>query len=807
MMIFLFIVSNFNQCKDKLNAGAEIKGVAQFLEAKPVWIKDRDEEKNLTLGFRAAFNKPESEEVLIRIAASTLYRIYLNGQFIGHGPARAAHGFYRIDEWPLRDLMQSGVNSIAIEVVGYNVNSYYLLDQPAFLQAEVLGSDQVICATGKKGGGFETQIVSERIQKVPRFSFQRPFIECYQLNPQSTRWRQDLSIPLQKDLCIEMPEKKLIRRGVTYAEFQKRTPLKIHSQGKIISGKKVEKYWKDRSLTRIGEKFGGYREDELAVNPSFTMQETEIIDQQMIEKSYPDATPLHLSRNSFSIIDFGVNLSGFMGGTISCSEKTTLFFVFDEILSNDDVNFRRLGCINIVSYELEPGTYQVESFEPYTLRYLKIVVLKGTCEVKDIYLREYVNADIARAGFHSSNDSLNQIFTAGRETFRQNAVDIFMDCPSRERAGWLCDSYFTARVAMDLSGNSLIEKNFYENFLLPDKFEHLPEGMLPMCYPADHPDSVFIPNWSLWFVVQLEEYLQRSGDRKMVDALKPKVLQLFQYFEPFKNQDGLLENLESWIFVEWSEANKFVRDVNYPTNMLFNAALAAAGRLYQMPELSDEAEKIRECIQEQAFNGKFFVDNAVRNKKGELEVTKNSTEVCQYYAFFFNVASPETHHDLWQILLTEFNPGRKTNNYPNVFRANAFIGNYLRLELLSRYDRTEQLVRESMANFYYMAERTGTLWENTGAYASCNHGFASHIVHVLYRDILGIYDIDYKQKIITLRFTDINLNSCRGELPVADQIVRLAWQKEADVLTYKIDVPDGYSVEVKNQSRWHLNKD
>lgn len=35
-----------------------------------------------------------------------------------------------------------------------------------------------------------------------------------------------------------------------------------------------------------------------------------------------------------------------------------------------------------------------------------------------------------------------KIADAAVETFRQGSVDLFMDCPSRERAGWLCDSFF-----------------------------------------------------------------------------------------------------------------------------------------------------------------------------------------------------------------------------------------------------------------------------------------------------------------------------------------------------------------------------
>jgi alpha-L-rhamnosidase len=544
------------------------------------------------------------------------------------------------------------------------------------------------------------------------------------------------------------------------------------------------------------------------MNPSIILQETETVKHSVIDRVYSKSSKIDLFQNSFSIFDFGMNLSGFIGAKMTCKKKSKLFFAFDEILTKNDVDFKRLGCINIVSYDLEPGNYEIESFEPYTLRYLKIILLEGECQIENVYLREYVNSDISNSAFLCNNEKLNKIYEAGRETFRQNAIDIFMDCPSRERAGWLCDSYFTARVAMDLSGNTLVEKNFFENYLLPEKFEHLPEGMLPMCYPADHPDSVFIPNWSLWFVVQLEEYLHRSGDREMVDALKPKVLKLFNYFDTYKNQDGLLENLESWIFIEWSEANRFVRDVNYPTNMLYSGALAAAGRLYNIYEFVEESEKIRETIRIQAFDGEFFIDNAVKDDNGDLKVSDNSSEVCQYYAFFFNIATPETHKKLWQTLITEFGPVRKiTKKYSNVYMANSFIGNYLRLELLSGYGLTSQLVQESMDNFYYMAERTGTLWENVGAYASCNHGFASHIIHVYYRDVLGLYKIDYQKKKITLRFTDLYIKNCQGQIPIGDKSVKLKWWRDDKAIHYKIDIPEGYEVEVKNLSRLPLYND
>jgi alpha-L-rhamnosidase len=288
-----------------------------------------------------------------------------------------------------------------------------------------------------------------------------------------------------------------------------------------------------------------------------------------------------------------------------------------------------------------------------------------------------------------------------------------MDCPSRERTGWLCDSLFTSRVAPDLTGTTVVEKAFFENFLLPTRFEHLPDGMLPMCYPADHYDGVFIPNWSLFFVIQLEEYLARSGDQVMVDALRGRIMRLMDYFKRFENEDGLLEKLESWVFVEWSAANQFVQDVNYPSNMLYAAALAATGRMYGDAALSTKAEKIRDVIRHQSFDGQFFVDNAVR-KDGKLEVTRNRSEVCQYFAFFFHVAS--------------------------------------------------------------------------------------HIVHTLNREILGVYHIDPRNRVVRLRFGDVDLTWCEGPIPLADGALKLRWEKGNNTLRFRLSEPDGYRVQIDNRS-------
>jgi hypothetical protein len=283
-----------------------------------------------------------------------------------------------------------------------------------------------------------------------------------------------------------------------------------------------------------------------------------------------------------------------------------------------------------------------------------------------------------------------------------------------------------------------MERMFFQNYLLPARFEALPQGMLPMCYPADHPNSNYIPNWAMWFVVQLEEYLQRSGDRATVDALKPRVLELLAFFKQYENSDGLLEKLPAWVFVEWSHANKLVQDVNYPSNMTYAEVLACAARMYGMPELGAKADAVRETVRRQSYDGTYFVDNAKRRPDGTLALSGERTETCQYYAFFFRTATPETHPALWVRLRDDFGPQRKqTGSIPRFISRKPSSETTCGWSCSSRQGLSAQILEEDQGLFPGHGALTGTLWENDTPTASCCHGFASHVTRMYYRDVLG----------------------------------------------------------------------
>jgi alpha-L-rhamnosidase len=253
----------------------------------------------------------------------------------------------------------------------------------------------------------------------------------------------------------------------------------------------------------------------------------------------------------------------------------------------------------------------------------------------------------------------------------------------------------------------------------------------------------------LWYVVQLEDYLERTGDRELIDRHKEQVYKTLKFFEKSENEYGLLENLEGWVFVEWSRANDFTDGVNFPSNMLFAHMLKCVYELYGDEQLKLRSEKILKTVESLSYNGKFFRDNTYRNEKNELVCyCEHTSETCQYYALYMGLCPDE---EFKERMIKEFGPLRK-DAYPEVGRSNMFIGNYLRFLWLCDVGEYDRVVDECLEYFAIMAEKTGTLWEHDSPHASCNHGFASVASVILLRCVSGYLTVKDNKPVFDEKF-------------------------------------------------------
>ena len=674
---------------------------------------------NVAAAFRVTLDLPDGGATL-RLAAADAYRLWIDGRLAAHGPARTAHGCARVDEIPL----SSGHVAVFAEVYSAHVPCFDGVNQDAFFAAEVFAGDGRILATTPD---FEAWRDLTLVQKVRRSSYQRGFLESRRLAADPAAFRCGGPAPEGWARVATVPRTlpRLLPRGVSYPVLDfhdagaptERFPITFDPDATPTLG---------REITQVGDgRVKGFTPAEWEDDPALDAARLSAI----------TSTTEHTEDTEVALYDFGRILAGFLSLRVRAAAPTgaTILVVYDELLAPGGASFPvdpfRGAWTRIVKWRLAPGAYDLLAFHPATVRYAAVAVIEGNAEIERLGIVDFENPDKSRAALPSTGDAtLDAIVAAARETFAHNAVDVFTDCPARERAGWLFDSFFTGRAEALFTGRNLVERAFLENYALAPQFPELPEGMIPMCYPAESPGRSFIPNWSLWWLLELREYFGRTGDISVIDASRPKIRALLEWFRKFENVDGLLEDLPGWVFVEWSPCNDkdHVSGVNFPTNFLYAEALEAAGALLGDSETVAHGAAVREAAARLAWNGEWFEDNAVRGDDGALRLAGHVTETGQYYAFYFGAATPETRPALWKRLCAEFGPGRECSAvHPGIPPSDSIPGVYLRLELLLRHGHAGQCLDECRRIFGPMARLTGTIWEHIAPGDSMDHGFAA----------------------------------------------------------------------------------
>ena len=690
---------------------------------KAVWAKNLQTEKNLTVAF--LLDLGAKERFTAKLAGASLYRVYLDGEFVGFGPQRAAKGYARYEN------ITAVGKRLVIEVENIFVPTFWVIKQPPFFACEIETK------SGKKydATDFDCVALTDRIQKVQRYSYQRGFAETYVINEDRR------ALYLGKEYSAKALETEEVEIPCLLPSYVDKPKYGLHTEQTVIEDGVVGideslPVWRDRAHWLVGTTLDGYFEEEW---------EDKLTDETSRFAYYPEGKYAANVKHRYKTVDFSRAITGFFEVKVKAKNAGVVYVIYDELLWHElgkgekYVAFDRNTTSNVCKWRFDKaGEYRVTTFEPYTCRYACIVYDEGL-DV-EFAIRDYENPNAERLQFSCTDKRVEKIMEAARATLAQNAVDLLTDCPSRERAGWLSDSYFSSVAERIFTGENQVEKAFLDNYAKAYE-EQLPKGMIPMCYPADYIGDAYIPNWALWYIMEMDKYAKIYGVDDAVLGAKDTVLGILEFFTRYENELGLLENLENWVFVEWSSANDadHVCGVNIPSNMEYAACLKVAGRLYGIPEFLEKAAKIDAEIKARAYDGKFFVDNLIRNEKGELVQSGLLTEVCQYYAFWFGCADKREYADLYAELMQNLGTSRAEGYMPNVGVPNVMYGLYMRIDLLMRDNERQKIFDECIRLFEPMANRTGTLWEHNGISASCNHGFASYAAKWLIYALTG-YD-------------------------------------------------------------------
>lgn len=677
-----------------------------------VWPCGKMDEMNVTFAFAFDVKANVGDTISVCVSASNLYKFFAMDQLKGYGPARAAHGYARVDSYTFTAPEQ--LVFLTFEVASYRVNTSCYVNETPFFYCEIYVNG-IFYANAQDAICYE---LTDRVQKVQKYSFERTFVEVYRMK----QCRSDLYLRktniFPKIKLEKAPSRILQERGVKYPSLEKTVIFsKIETGSVEVNPNKP--LFRDRTLHGISDTLLGFSYEELEDRVSDTVS-------QFVY------TPCATGFRNYVVYDGCMEYSGLISFDIVVDQACELFVLFDEIVWEEEdnpylngeknISFSRLDCCNIVKYMLEKGVYHLQSYEIYSFRFLKFIYT-GSCCISNVRVVSVESSDVHFTGTISDEES-NTMLLAALRTYRQNSLDILMDCPSRERAGWTNDSFFSSKADLLFSGTAHVERNFLENVLLAKDLPQIPKGMIPMCYPCDHIDGNYIPQCGMWNGIEMCERAQRFPEEGLRKRIRNKIERLLDYYRSFENDDGLLENLQGWRFIEWSKCNdpEYNEGVNYPTNMLYYGLLKAFGKTFGDTLLLIKATQLKETICRQSYNGTWFEDNRVR-ENGELVLKGHVSETCQYYAFYFGIAERDTYPDLY-VRMFESEREDILAKY-TIVPSNIIFGLLLRMELLMRFQKTKQLVSECKNVFLKMSRRTYTLWEHNGIQASCNHGLTS----------------------------------------------------------------------------------
>lgn len=626
--------------------------------------------------------KKELEASFARIVSSSYYTLFLDGRVVDFGPERAPKGHARIKEFGLH--VKKG-QKLEISCLHYGFPSFDIMMQPFFFGIELYDGERLVASLDD----FFWYKDRAHLKESCKYSFQRGLVE-----------RFDLSKSLVP-ICLSESPCPFMHEGLGQTCLYKEVHPALAEKGKFdgFAGIKKRNYLSNEKLAYLNK-----------------------FDIDSLLEAIP-AMGLFCYR-----YDLGEIKTGLLHLRLKSNKegRKRVFVIFDETLVEGRFYFGRSSCNDFLEVNFEGPEGEIFTAVPYCLRHIALLSKDDGLD-SEVSLVEIQNDRPFALPLSSLSPELASIDEAARNSFRQNSFDVFTDCPGRERAPWLCDSLFMGLAEQALFGSRDIERHFLENFLLTSE-PHIPDGMLPMCFPSDHEDGTFIPEWALFYVLELCEYVSSKGDRPLADAAKAKLSGLLDYFADFENEYGLLENLDGWVFLEWSRAveSKRLEGVHFPTNMLYAECLCAIGSIYGDAKLSDKGRSLKGKISSFAFNGSYYVDNAVR-KDGELCPQKdNVSEIGQYMAALFGV---EKSSDFKKRLIENFPLGQGEEK--GIARVAPFIGGYLRLFFLLSEHEFEKLRKEIASYFLGMARYGNTLWEKKSDDASLNHGFCASLCYIL----------------------------------------------------------------------------
>lgn len=319
------------------------------------------------------------------------------------------------------------------------------------------------------------------------------------------------------------------------------------------------------------------------------------------------------------VVDFGQNLFGTLSLAVGGPAGTRVILRYAERLGPDgriDPGSIEAGWLAEAQSHYDEYILRGDAEETYQprfschgFRYVEIAGYPGALTADRIVAKVVHNDLLNDSAFACGSELLNRLHHGAVWSFRSNLVSVPMDCPTRERQGWLGDAHCHSEA--DLLNFDMAA--FYEKWFDDIADCQLDNGIIPLICPSEgHEYALDIP-WVSAVVFIPWEYYMAYGDKAFLSKHYAMMKRCLDVFKSRLDRDGLLQG--SVLFGDWFGQSKDISKpylasaYYYRCLTLFSKIANVLGYRADSAAYAERASRIRDGINGAYLKDGRFYDN------------------------------------------------------------------------------------------------------------------------------------------------------------------------------------------------------
>ena len=773
------------------NEGHRVRWTAEWIWPSPSAIAPH---KNQFVLFRKTFTLAAlPSQARLEIFADSRYRLYVNGAYIGQGPARAPHGWYYYDVFHVASKLRQGLNVIAVEVRWYGQGMAWYVAPPApvdhgalLCQLEVgqsagqqiIGSDASWRATEDHAWDWNTPELNA-LGNIEVYHADRVVKGWTEPQFDASGWIPVTVIKSNWGLTSppEEPYTHLVPRPMAYPVEREVAPAKVAEAGVFPARPQPGSSVQDRSkyLAGLGKAIASEKHQP---EPSILRDGAALTSPSA--SAYAEVEPDAAGQTPYVILDMGREVDGYLQFSVESPKPALIDVGWSEMMQHEDITADQPGGNYVAQYFVAPGSQHWTMWGWHGMRFVELSFPGLAAPLRFHVNMRFSTAKLSHAGtFESSSPLLNKLWQMGAYTFQLCSLDGTMDCPTREQRQWLGDGEVELRVNGVANGNTDIA----QKFLLDASRDEWRNGAVPMVSDSGEDFRVLIDDYIFSFVNALREYYLETGDKDFVLRLYPGVVRAMMWFQPLRRPDGLLGPVPYWVFLDWSNPDKkgesSILNALY-AHTLENAAKMAdlAGDRYHAQIFRNDAARVHAIFNERFWDpGRGLYVDAWNDGHQSKRLGQLANADAILYGFAPKDRIPALLAKMTDATRLETNDASHGPRQ-DIVQAQTY-GMFFVLNVLAHQGDASQ-VRDIIEKLWGPMAAAGndTFWENFNKSGTLCHAWSAAPTYFLTTLILGVRPVRPGYLEYKMAPHPAGLEWAKGTVPTVHGSIRVDWKWE-----------------------------